>query len=419
MSLKRILISWKYPLILLFGIGISNVGEWIYLIALNLIVLDITGSPLAVAALYILKPLATLFTNFWAGSVIDRLNKRRLMITLDIFRAVLIALLPFFASIWLMYLVVFFISMAGSMFEPTSMTYITKLIPVKQRKRFNSFRSLIESGAFLTGPAMAGLLFLIGTPTFAIYMNAIAFFISGIVTLFMPNLEKQTFANTTDEKLSLELLKKDWRIVSNFSHRFVYIMVVYFLFSGMMVLATATDSLEAAFSKEVLSLTDSEYGFLVSIAGAGIVAGAMVNTITVEKLATSLLIGIGSMFVSIGYIVYAFSDSFSIAAVGFFTLSFSLAFANTGFQTFYQNNIPVDMMGRIGSIYGLVEAVFIIVATSLFGVAAQLISIRFIVIVGTLVMLLATIILCVVNIQPSKAKFYTNDSEDVKGEGEV
>ena len=64
-----------------------------YLIALNLIVLDFTGSPFAVSLLYILIPVTTLFTNFWAGSFIDRLNKRNLMISLDLIRAILI--LPF------------------------------------------------------------------------------------------------------------------------------------------------------------------------------------------------------------------------------------------------------------------------------------------------------------------------------------
>lgn len=85
--------AWKYPAILLCGIGISNFGAWVYFIALNLIVLDLTKSPLAVAGLYIVKPLATLFTNVWAGSVIDRMNKRTVMITLDLIRAALIALL--------------------------------------------------------------------------------------------------------------------------------------------------------------------------------------------------------------------------------------------------------------------------------------------------------------------------------------
>ncbi len=406
MRMKSIVASWKYPSILLFGIGVSNVGAWIYLIALNLIILEMTSSPLAVAALYILKPLAALCTNFWSGSMIDRLNKRNLMVILDLFRALFIVSLPFLSSLWSIYAIVFLINIASSMFEPTSMTYITKLIPVEDRKRFNALRSLIDSGGFLIGPAIAGLLFIIGTPNFAIYMNAIALFLSGLVTMLMPNLEKHSCAHTSDEKLSFDVVKKDWMIVLNFSRRYAYIMFVYFLFGCVMVMTSAIDSLEAAFAKEVLSLSDSDYGFLVSIAGVGIVIGSIVNAMIANKSSTSLLIGLGSLFVSAGYIVYAFSNIFLMAAIGFFILSFSLAFANTGFHTFYQNNIPVHMMGRVGSIYGLIEAVLVIITTIIVGIAAQLIAIQYVVIIGTIVMLLISITLLCFTIQPSKAKLY-------------
>jgi hypothetical protein len=124
----------------------------------------------------------------------------------------------------------------------------------------------------------------------------------------------------------------------------------------------------------------------------------------------SLLIGLGSLFVSAGYIVYAFSTFFFMGAIGFFILSFSLAFANTGFHTFYQNNIPVDVMGRVGSIYGLIEAVLIILTTTIAGVVAQLISIQYVVIAGTFMMLLISITLFVFNIQPSRVKFYSTAS---------
>jgi len=245
MSLRKLCTIPKSQYLLLLAIGVSNIGDWIYLISLNLIVLDMTKSPLAVSILYILKPLAALFTNVWAGSVIDRLNKRNLMVALDIIRAVFIASLPFFHSIWSMYLVVFFINVASSIFVPTSMTYITKLTPPEQRKQFNSLRSLVESGGFLVGPAVAGMLFLIGTPQFAIYTNALALFLSGIVTLWLPNIEKQTFTEIFDQKLTLHMLKDDWKTVIQFSRRSLYVVSVYFLFSSIIIMATAVDSLEA------------------------------------------------------------------------------------------------------------------------------------------------------------------------------
>ncbi|MGX5555917.1 MFS transporter [Bacillus cereus] len=408
--MKNFLKDWKYPLLLLSGVGIANLGAWIYLIALNVLVYHMGGSALAVAALYVIKPLATLFTNAWSGSMIDRLNKRKLMIHLDIYRALFIAILPLLPSLWIVYVFVFFISMASAIYEPTAMTYMTKLIPVEQRQRFNSLRSLIGSGAFLIGPAIAGVLLIASTPEYAIYINAIAFLLSGFITLLLPNLDKKEDSDTTSNTLSLTVLKKDWNTVINFSRKHVYVVCVYFLFQSMFVLATATDSLELSFAKEVLLLTNSEYGFLVSIAGAGFILGAITNTILSKKLAPLFLIGIGSLFIAIGYIIYAFSNVFLIAAIGFFILSFSMAYANTGFYTFYQNNVPVHIMGRIGSIYGLVIALVTIFITILSGVATQFISIQLVVIVGSLIMLFITIVLCVFTLFPSQSKLYSTES---------
>jgi MFS family permease len=415
MRIKMLLRSWRYPSILLTIIGISSIGEWVYFLALNLIVLDMMGV-LAVSGLYILRALSTLFTNIWSGSLIDRLNKKHLIVWLTIFQAVFIALLPLFSSIWTIYGIVFLISIASSMAGPTTMTYITKLIPQAQRKRFNSLVSLIDSGAFVTGPAIAGIIFMSGTPNFAIYINALALFLAALITMFMPNIEKNDFIETKGEKLTLKVLKNDWKLVVDFSRKQVYIMVIYLLFSAVMVMATAVDSLEAAFAKEVLSLSEGDYGFLVSIAGAGIVAGSLVNIIIVKKVATSWLIGLGSLMVSSGYMIYAFSAEFLIAAIGFFILSFSMAFINTGFYTFYQNNVPVEVMGRVGSVYGFIEAFFIIIGTIIFGIIAELISIQFVVILGTFIMFAITIILFIFNTQPSKAGFYSEKNQSQTSE---
>ncbi|MEK4973126.1 MFS transporter [Niallia sp. FSL R7-0648] len=408
MRINKLVKSWKYPSILLSSIGVSSIGEWVYFIALNLIVLDRMGV-LAVSGLYILRALSAFFTNFWSGSLIDRLNKKHLMVLLNIFQAVFIALLPSLSSLSAIYTLVFFINVASSMYEQTSVPYITKLIPPDQRKRFNSLRSLIDSGAFVIGPAIAGMLFMIGTPNFAIYSNAIALFISALITLIMPNIEKNDFIETEDKKITLKILKQDWRLVVDFSRNHLYIIIIYLLFSTVMVLATAVDSLEAAFSREVLLLSERDYEFLVSIAGAGIIVGALVNIIIVKKVATSWLIGLGSLMVSIGYLIYAFSANFLIAAIGFFILSFSMAFLNTGFNTFYQNNIPVHIMGRIGSVYRCIEAFFIIISTILFGIMAEMISIKSVIILGSTIMFAVTIILFIFNTRPSKAAFYMEE----------
>ncbi|MDN3427259.1 MFS transporter [Microbacterium sp. APC 3898] len=394
--------NWRAPVIMLMVIGIANIGAWIYLIAMNLLVLKMTGgSALAVAGLYLMHPAAALLTNLWGGTLIDRMNKRRILVALDVFRAVLIGALPFFTSLPAIYLMVFLIGMGSSIFQPASTTYITMLLNPSQRKRFNSFRSLMDSGAFLIGPAVAGLLFLIGTPSFALYINAAALLISALLTLLLPNLEK---GHPASELFAFRLLLVDWQIVKEFSHQNLNVMAVYFVFSSFLVMTAALDSLEAAFSITVLGLSEQQYGLLVSLAGLGIIAGSIVVWIGADQFSAAFLMASGAVLTAVGYLIYAVSTGFEGAASGFLVLAFFLAFANTGFQTYIQDNIPVAVMGRVISVYGLLEAVFLIVLTVLAGVAAELFSIRLVIICGSMGMLCISALVVYALVDKGRAK---------------
>jgi predicted MFS family arabinose efflux permease len=373
-------------------------------------VLNMTNSPTAVAGLYILKPIADILTTFWSGSVIDRLNKRRIMIILDLLRALLVGMIPFVHSIWSIYAFVLMIHMASSVFIPTSTTYMTKLIPPNHRKRFNSLHQLMTSGAFLLGPGIAGLLFIVGSPIIAIYMNALSFLISALILFFLPNLET-TQMNADDKSLAFKILLADWKEVLKYTQQAKYIMCVYFLFNSCMVLATAIDSQEVVFTRQVLHLSESSYGVLVSIAGAGVVVGSVMNSIIVKWLRTRFLIGVCTTFIAIGYLIYAFSTTFLMAAAGFFLLAFFLSFANTGFLTFYQNNIPLEMMGRISSVFGMFLAFLQIAATLAVGFTGGFLSVRMVVVFGSVAMFILAFILFLITLLPEKRKYYRDIQE--------
>lgn len=306
---EYIMRGW-HSIILLVSIGISNIGDWVYLISLNLIVLNETDSPFAVAVLYMLKPFAALITNSWAGSVIDRMNKRHLMIGIDFLRAFLLFIIPILPSIFSMYAIVFIINIASSTFRPASMSYFSLFVQHKNRTRFNAWRSFVESGGFVIGPAIAGMFFIVGNEMTAITFNGFMLLISAILLLFLPDVDQHILSSGEGNKLTLKTVQSDWRLVFRFSKSHSYIIITYVLFSSLLVMATAIDSLEAAFAKQVVELTDSQYALLVSIAGGGYAFGSIIVALCGKKVTGVSLLGKGSVFVSIGYLIYAFSTTF-------------------------------------------------------------------------------------------------------------
>ena len=285
------------------------------------------------------------------------------------------------------YIIVFIINIGSAIFEPASMVYMTKLIPEKERQRFNALRSFINSCGTLIGPSIAGLLFWMGTPYTAIYVNSVALILSAFIIMLLPNLDSQTVPSET-EKLSWNLIKNDFKMVYSFSQTNTFILKVYLLFVGVTIFMTALDSLEAAFAKGVLLMSDTNYGFLLSVFGTGIILGSVINTVFSKQLAVNLLIGGGSVFTAVGYMALYSSQGFISAAIGTFIIGFAITFSNTGYLTFYQNNVPAKMMGRFSSLFSIIEAFFIIILTVIIGLAAELISIRPVGLIGSFTFLL-------------------------------
>ncbi|WP_353047895.1 MFS transporter [Exiguobacterium sp. CH10] len=363
----------KTSALLLVSVGISNLGAWVYFIALNLIVLEMTGSPFAVSVLYVLVPLASLISNLWSGSLIDRVDTRRLMMLLDGLRAFLVFSLGWIDSLWLIYGIVFLLNVMSSLFESSSLVYMTQLVPASNRQKFNAMKNFVQSSGFILGPTIAGLLFLVGSSTTAIFVNAFALVVSVGMLSRLPSHHR---TNVSIEPFSVRLIIEDWKVVIRFASNAKYVTLIYGLFCVMTIFMSGLDSLEASFATQVLHLSESRYGFLVSIAGIGIIVGSLINSRWSHRLSLSFCIGFGAIMTPVGYLLFAGSSSFTMASIGFFILTFALAFANTGFLSFYQYHVPVEIMGRFSGVINVAESLFVILLTFGIGLLAEMVGIR-------------------------------------------
>ncbi|WP_416730956.1 MFS transporter [Fictibacillus sp. JL2B1089] len=358
--MRKLNSEWKFPALLLSAVGISYIGDFIYLVSLNLFIFAKTESVAAVAGLWLIGPLAGIVTSLWSGSLIDRLNKKTIMMITDIMRALLVACIPFLTELWMIYTILFAVSLCSSFFNPASSAYTVQLVPKEKRLRYNSISSVLTTGALVIGPAIAGALVHFGSYNFAIWCNASSFLLSACILSFLPSLyDKQGVSSSSSNKLNI--LIDDWRIVGDFLRKQRLFLATYILFQLIMTLAVALDSQEVVFTQTIIGLTESQYSLLVSITGIGYLTGSLLLAVMANKFPVPYLIGFASTLFSLGYGIYAFSHSFFSACIGFIILGFFSSFANTGFQTFFQQSIPSNKMGRVGATLGFFQSISLIV----------------------------------------------------------
>ncbi|MBP1950876.1 MFS transporter [Virgibacillus litoralis] len=399
--------GWKDPMLLLFSMGISSIGDFIYLVAINIIVYQITGSATAVAGLWIVGPLTNIITKFWTGSFIDYRSKRKVMIVTYIIRAAFICLIPLAPNIAVIYGILVILSVAKAFFHPSSMTYVAILVPKEKRKQFNSIRSFTTSGAFIIGPAIGGSLILLTSVEATLWLNALFFLFSAFLLFFLP--DKENINKDKIPTLTFSQVAQDFSVVQKFMSQNKYVSFTYLGFIIVMLFTFAMDAQEVVFTQQVIGLSEMEYSLLISITGIGSVIGAMLLSIFSNFFSLRYMIVIGLVMMTIGYVIYAFSWSFLSIVVGFVILGFFNVFLNAGITTFYQNNVPVEIMGRVTSIYQLIQSAAQIVFILVTGFAADLISLRLTIITMALVMLFSSIIFSFSVLKPNKAFYYRED----------
>lgn len=370
---KGVLVLKKYGL-LLGAFGFSYLGNWIYLVALNILILDLTGSAAAVAGIYIIGPTARIIASFFAGSIIDRSNKRKIMITSDILRGLLVCLVPFMESIGVIYIILFIANIAGAFFGPSSTYYITKFVANDDKKQFNAWLGMMSSGAFLLGPALGGVLISSVGITWTIIVNGLTFFICALTISMLPRIKE--VQENIRQNLTLRVIAEDYNKVRSFIKTNHTFFTIYLIFQSALMVGFALDSQEVTFLKQNLNLSDQTYGVIISIAGVGSLVGASVAAGLAKKISLKAYVSLGLFLTMICYTAFYASFNFWSALVAFICLGFFMAFSNAGYETFYQKNVPTDLMGRFGSLASIYQNIVQIVFTFLLGVCAELFKLQ-------------------------------------------
>ncbi len=151
---------------LLLGAGtISNVGDGIDATALPLLAATLTRDPILFAGVATTARLPWLLFALQAGALADRLDRRRVMVAVNVVRSVLLAVLGAAvlfdaASIWLLYVVSFGLGTAEVLFDTSAQAFLPRLVDRDQLERANGLQMGLETvGNQFAGPPLGGLLF--------------------------------------------------------------------------------------------------------------------------------------------------------------------------------------------------------------------------------------------------------------------
>ena len=167
--------------LLYVGQTISQLGDWFNAVAIFALLLDLTGSATAVAWMMIVQFLPVALVGPLAGVVVDRMDRRRLMIATDLMRGSLVfALLLIHRAdqVWIAYVVMAVIVGAQAFFEPARTATIPNVTSPEELLPANALSSATWSAMLALGASVGGLVTALAGRNVAFVVNALSFFAS-------------------------------------------------------------------------------------------------------------------------------------------------------------------------------------------------------------------------------------------------
>jgi len=167
--------------LLYLGQTISQLGDWFNAVAVYALLLDLTGSATAVAWMLIVQMLPIALVGPLAGVVVDRRNRRRIMMTADLARGCLILgllLVRRADQIWIAYVVTALTVSAQAFFEPARTATIPNVTSADELLPANALSSATWSAMLAIGASVGGLVTAAFGRNVAFIINAASFFVS-------------------------------------------------------------------------------------------------------------------------------------------------------------------------------------------------------------------------------------------------
>jgi MFS family permease len=169
--------------LLFIGQTISQLGDWFNAVAVYALLLDLTGSATAVAWMLIVQFLPMTLVGPLAGVVVDRVDRRRLMIATDVLRGFLILGLLVVRradQVWIAYAVIAGTVVGTAFFEPARTATIPNITSADELLPANALAAAMWSAMLAVGASVGGLVTAVAGRNVAFTINALSFFASAL-----------------------------------------------------------------------------------------------------------------------------------------------------------------------------------------------------------------------------------------------
>lgn len=355
---------------LLAGEFVSGIGDWLYLVAVLVVVYAESSSAVLLGIVGAARILPYVLLSVPAGIVADRFDRRMVLLVTDVARGILMLVLvaavmldaPTIAIVGLSILAACF----STFFGPAIAALLPMLVDESDLGPANSAWATLDNVAFIVGPALAGILLASGGLEIAFLLNAVSFAVVAVVLWRLPVPKAAT--PEVDSEAEASAKPAGWRaLMRPLAGPFVLDSVTSIVGGGVGVLTVVV-------AVDVLKAGEAGTGYLNAATGVGgVVAGIAGGVLLARRLSVPLLLG--GIVGGIGLAWLALSGDLLTAMLAIAVAVAGLLLLDVVNTTLIQRIVPDELRGRAMGVLQTTSAVLYSLGSLLMPLVAQATSV--------------------------------------------
>jgi MFS family permease len=378
----RFIILWQSQLV-------STAGDAVYGIALGFWVLSQTGSTALMGALMAASTLPGVLAAPFAGVIIDRTNKKRLLVLMDMLRAAAVVLLAAAAysgliRVWMVFIAGVLLSLCGAVFSPCLQASIPEIAPASKMAQATSAMSAVYTGSNLLGYTGGGFLYqILGAPALFL-INGLSFLFSGLSLPFV--------------RLSKTGVSAKIRFFEDMANGFSFIARQAGLRITVIIAALSNFFFVTAFTlfiplcKYTPGLGAGRYGILMAcFTGGGLIGYAILSAVTIRAKNRFLVFTVATLMQDVLLIIFINQPYFIVMAAMLIIAGIMNAVFNVILVSTVQLSTPQSLRGKVMSFVNMTSAGLTPFAMALGGVLGQVLPVKAVITAAFMLSLAVTI----------------------------
>lgn len=360
---------------------ISLMGNWMLNIALPVTVYEMTGSALAVGGMLLARTLPAIIFSSIAGVLVDRWERRRTIVIVNVLLAVSILPLLLVRSpdwLWLIYGVSFVQSALGQFFVPAENALLPLLSDPKYLVSANALNALNNNLARLIGPALGGVVAPILGMNGVVLIDVLTYLTAAGLSALI-SMTSHPGKTGDASRISIRRVYDEWRDGLQLIGRQRTVRVLFALNIFPSIGESTMYVLFVPFVTEVLRGDALHVGGLMSAqAVGGIIGGIVIGTVA-QRVSTARLLGVSALiFGFVDLALFNYSTFFSGIAIAYVLIAFAGPLAvgmGASYNTLLQTHVADAYRGRVFSTISLTGSLVTLVGIAFAGFAGDVVGI--------------------------------------------